>query len=80
MQAEIDRLQAAHDHQYGVAGTMLREAERAESELSAAKELLRELAPYIKGYCEIHCKALCESGCPPAELMVRYDAFLQEKI
>ena len=66
------------DLQREIGGWMLA-CNEARDKLAAAKELLRELAPYIKGHCEIHCKALCESGCSPAELMVRYDAFLQEK-
>ena len=35
---EIERLRAAHDHQYGVAGTMLREAERYQRENDALRE------------------------------------------
>ena len=34
-EAEVARLQAAHDHQYAVAGTMLRIAERAEARIAA---------------------------------------------
>ena len=35
---ENARLQAAHDHQYAVAGTMLRTAERAEAEVARLKQ------------------------------------------
>ena len=35
LRAEVARLQAAHDHQYAVAGTMLRIAERAEARIAA---------------------------------------------
>jgi hypothetical protein len=41
LEAEIARLTAAHDHQYGVAGTMLREAERVGRE---NEKLIKQIA------------------------------------
>jgi hypothetical protein len=37
---EIERLRAAHDHQYAVAGTLLREAETAQRENERLRGLL----------------------------------------
>ena len=44
LRRDNERLQKAHDHQYEMAGLMLREAERYGRELAEAKELLREAA------------------------------------
>ena len=41
--AEVARLQAAHDHQYNMAGLMLREAERAGKEHDNAHALMQKL-------------------------------------
>lgn len=43
MEAERDRWKAAHDHQYGVAGTMLREAERVGRENDTLRALLADI-------------------------------------
>lgn len=40
LRAEVERLQAAHDHQHSMAGLMLREAERAEAEVERLTRLL----------------------------------------
>ena len=42
---ENARLQAAHNHQYGVAGTLLREAERVGRENERLRELLKHAVP-----------------------------------
>jgi len=43
---EIERLQKAHDHQYGVSGTMLREAEHYGKENECFRKLLLDCCEY----------------------------------
>ena len=51
--AEIERLTAAHDHQYAVAGTLLREAERANREIERLRGLLSdEVRPLLAAVAE----------------------------
>jgi hypothetical protein len=50
---EIERLTAAHDHQYAVAGTLLREAERANREIERLRGLLSdEVRPLLAAVAE----------------------------
>jgi hypothetical protein len=46
LKAEIERLKVAHDHQYAIAGTLLREAECVNRENEQLRDLLKECGEY----------------------------------
>jgi hypothetical protein len=63
MREELERLQKAHDHQYNMAGLMLREAERnsadngkLRNELTEAVRLLREIHSSVNHWYKERCE------------------------
>jgi len=66
---EIERLRAAHDHQHGVAGTMLREAERYGRDNDALKEQVVQLRRVLSDAYETFIEGLYRPGrcdCDPS--------------